>query len=238
MRRFLRASLPVLALLLCAGAASAAEAGGAPAHVKPSLLDMVWHGMPIMGVLIILSLIAYGLALQYVFTIKREALIPPGLADEIHNLFAEGVTDEAVENSRNVVASDPSMLGTILAAVLDKKDFGYDAMREAAEQAGQVEHNKYSSRVAWLSMFASSATLLGLLGTVTGIIGAFLNMGPSVDPGELAKNIGEALICTASGLGIAIGMLYFFFWLRNRVNACALEAALITQEILDYFRSR
>ena len=130
-----------------------------------------------------------------------------------------------------------TVLGNIVAASLDRKDFGYDAMREAAEQVGAAEANKYHSRVAWLSMFASSATLLGLLGTVTGIIRAFLAMGNSTpDPAMLSTAIGEALICTAGGLIIAIGTLYFFFWLRNRVNACALDSAALANEVLDYFR--
>jgi biopolymer transport protein ExbB/TolQ len=59
-----------------------------------------------------------------------------------------------------------------------------------------------------------------------------------VDPNILAANIGEALVCTATGLTIAIGGLYFFFWLRNRVNTCSLDAAVITNEVLDYFRTK
>jgi biopolymer transport protein ExbB len=90
-------------------------------------------------------------------------------------------------------------------------------------------------------MFSSSATLIGLLGTVLGIIGSFLKMAANpggVDPNTLAANIGEALVCTATGLTIAIGGLYFFFWLRNRVNSATLDSAVITNEILDYFRTK
>jgi biopolymer transport protein ExbB len=247
MPRFLRASLPVLALLLIVSAvAFGADAAGATAAEKGpqkthTLLDLIIIAGPIEYLLLVLSLICYSLALQWVFTIKRETLIPPGLADEMHNIFAEGVTDESLENARNTVASDGSMLGNILAAALEKKDFGYDAMRETAETVGALEHNKYMSKVSWLSMFASSATLLGLLGTVSGIIGSFLKMSANpggVDPNMLAANIGEALVCTATGLAIAIGGLYFFFWLRNRVNTIAMDAAVITQEILDYFRNK
>lgn len=244
MRRVLRASLPVLALLLASsfGVLFAEAAAGEKAAAKShSLFDLVILAGPIEYLLIVLSIVTYSLSLQYVFTIKRDTLIPDGLADELHNILAEGPTDEAVESARNAVAGDNSMLGNIIAAALDKRDLGYEVMKETAESVGVSEHNKYMSKVGWLSMFASSATLLGLLGTVSGIIGSFLTMSSKpggADPSDLAGDIGEALVCTATGLIIAIGGLYFFFWLRNRVNQCALDAAVITNEVLDYFRTK
>ncbi len=248
MRRLISLSLPILVLSLCATAGlSAAEATAtstastAAQAQSLSVLQLIYIAGPVEFLLIGLSLLCYSLALQYVFTIKRDTLIPDGLADELHNILAEGPTDEAVESARNAVAGDQSMLGNIIAAALDKRDLGYEVMRETAEHVGTAEHNKYMSRVSWLSMFSSSATLMGLLGTVLGIIGSFLKMAANpggVDPNTLAANIGEALVCTATGLIIAIGGLYFFFWLRNRVNSASLDAAVITNEILDYFRTK
>jgi biopolymer transport protein ExbB len=233
------ATVPVL--LIATAATGFAEDAAANAPKATSLFDLILAGGAVEILLLALSLVCYSLALQYVFTIKRDTLLPDYLADELHNILAEGATDEAVENARNAVAGDTSMLGNIIAAALDKRDYGYEVMKETAEHVGIAEHNKYMTRVSWLSMFASSATLLGLLGTVTGIIKAFLNMGSAAggpDPTKLAASIGEALVCTATGLSIAIGGLYFFFWLRNRVNTCSLDAAVITGEILDYFRTK
>ena len=236
MPRILRSILPVLVLLVAATALGAEEAAKAKSH---SLLDLIILAGPIEYLLIVLSLITYSLALQWTFTIKRDTMLPPGMADDVHNCFAEGVNDESVENARNVVANDQSMLGNIIAAALDKKDFGYEAMKESTELVGAAEHNKYMGKVAWLSLFGSSATLMGLLGTVSGIIGSFLKMSANpggVDPNMLAANIGEALVCTATGIAIAIGALMFFFFLRGRVNQAALDAGVIVSEILDYFR--
>lgn len=243
MRRILSAHLPLIALLLVASTAmlGAADASGEKATKSMSLLDLVIIAGPVEYVLILLSLVSYSLAIQWVFTIKRENLIPDGLADELHNIMAEGPSDEAVENARNLVANDRSMLGNIIAALLDKKDYGYDTMREAAEVVGASETNKYMGKVGWLSMFASTATLIGLLGTVSGIIKAFLTMSSApggADPSMLAGAIGEALVCTATGLFIAIGNLFLFFMLRGRVTSCTLESAVVSNEVLDYFRNR
>lgn len=246
MRRFLRTSVPVLALLCLVSAATylgAAEAAGGDAkgHGDLSLLDLVILAGPVEYFLIVMSIVSYSLGIQWVFTIKRETLIPEGLADEIHNIMAEGPTDEAVENARALVANDRSMLGNIIAALLDKKDYGYDTMKEAAEVVGASETNKYMGKVGWLSMFASTATLIGLLGTVSGIIKAFLTMSTNpggADPSMLAGAIGEALVCTATGLFIAIGNLFLFFMLRGRVTSCTLDSAVVSNEVLDYFRNR
>jgi len=241
MRRLMTTFFTVLALIaLTAAVASAAEAAGAPAQKSSSLFDLYLHSMPVGGMLTILSFITFSLALTWTFSMRSEDLVPVGIAEEIHQLFAEGATDEAVEQAKGVAAGSPSMLGNVIAAALEKKDFGHEAMVEAAEEVGLAEHTKYTSKVAWLGLFSSSATLLGLLGTVSGIIGAFLGMGSqqgAVDPSKLATSIGEALVCTFMGLSIAIVGLYFFFFLRNRVNQAALDTAVYAKEVLDYFRS-
>jgi biopolymer transport protein ExbB len=238
MRRFLSTSFTVLALIACTAAvASAAEA--AAAGKSASLFDLYLHSMPVGGMLTILSFVTFSLALTWTFSMRAEDLVPVGLTEEVHQLFAEGATDEAVEQAKAVAAGSTSMLGVVLAAGLDKKDFGHAAMVEAAEEVGIAEHTKYYAKVGWIGLFGSSATLLGLLGTVSGIIGAFLGMGSqqgAVDPSKLATSIGEALVCTFMGLSIAIVALYFFFFLRNRVNQAALDTSVYVKEVLDYFR--
>ena len=164
---------------------------------------------------------------------------PQGLADDMHNIFAEGIDEEATEDAINAVAGDTSMLGEILVAGLDKKDFGYESMVEAAENTASAEHNKYMSQINWLSLFAAIGPMLGLLGTVVGMIGAFFKMasaGGQVDAALLADQIGSAMLTTATGLIIAIPMLFVFFFLRSRINRSALEAGVLSAEVLDYFR--
>jgi biopolymer transport protein ExbB len=245
MARSVRIALSAATLnLLCAGMVMAAEAAPAPAATQPapqgrSVLDMVISSGFVEWVLIVLSVVGVSIGIHRLITIKKEALVPEGLVDDLHNIFAEGVTDEAVEDALNMVSGDGSMLGEVLAAALDKKDFGFDSMREAAESVGIAEHNKYMTQISWLSLLAAVGPMLGLLGTVWGMIGAFMKMAANrgnVDPALLADNIGGAMITTATGLIIAIPMIFLFFFLRARINKCVLDASVLTGEVLDYFR--
>ena len=100
--------------------------------------------------------------------------------------------------------------------------------------------NKYMAMISWLSLFAALGPMLGLLGTVVGMIGAFLKMatsGGNVDVGNLANDIGGAMLTTAGGLIVAIPMMFMYFILRNRVNKCALDTGVLSGEVLDYFRT-
>ncbi|TVR44799.1 MAG: MotA/TolQ/ExbB proton channel family protein [Planctomycetota bacterium] len=229
-----RASLTALALLVCTSAGLAAQEGGGGISL-PVLIFTSWTMWP----LIVLSIVGVSMAIQRMITITPDIMVPPGLADDMHNIFAEGVNDEACEDAINAVAGDTSMLGEILVAGLDKKDFGYDSMVEAAENTATAELNKYMTQINWLSLFAAIGPMLGLLGTVVGMIGAFFKMaaaGGQVDAALLADQIGSAMLTTATGLLIAIPMLFVFFFLRSRINRSALEAGVLAAEILDYFR--
>ena len=246
MHRIIRITLMASVFtLLCTVGLGAEEAAGAVGDNveggNVSFLSRVIGAGPVEWVLILLSFIGFSLGIHRLLTIKADMLIPDGLADDMHNIFADGITEDAVEEATNIVAEDDSMLGQVLYAALDKKDFGYEAMAESAESVGAAEHNKYMGQIAVLSLLASIGPMLGLLGTVWGMIGAFFKMansGGQVDAALLADDIGGAMITTATGLIIAIPMLVIFFFLRARVNKFVLEAGVLTGEVLDYFRQR
>jgi biopolymer transport protein ExbB len=240
--------LPLFSLLLIGGLVAlsglgAAEVGAEGAKKGHTLIDLIWLAGPIELVLIILSVIAYSLGITWVITIKRATMLPDHLIFAIHDTFNAETepSPEDIESLHNAAAADSSMLGQTVAAMLDNRDFGFDSMKEAMETAAAVNRNKIFGKISWLSLFASSATLLGLLGTVSGIIKSFLAIQSNpggLDANALAGSIGEALVCTATGLTIAIGNIYLFFWLRGRLNQCSLELLEIVGEVLDNFRAR
>lgn len=226
--------------LLAAEAAEAATAAAPAAKPSKSALEMIIEAGWSEWIIILLSIIAFAMAIQCFVTIKREAIIPPGLGDDLHNAFAEGVTDEAIENALAMTQNDPSYMAQVVAAALDKKDFGYDAMVAAADSQATAEGNRWNGKVGWLALFASIGTMLGLFGTVWGMIGAFMDMASNpagVDAAALSGTIGGALITTANGLIVAIPMLVCVFILRAKLNQYILDATVMTNEVLDYFRN-
>ena len=110
-----------------------------------------------------------------------------------------------------MVSGDTSMLGEVIAAALDKREFGYDSMEDAAETVGAAEHNKYMTQISWLSLLAAIGPMLGLLGTVVGMIQTFqaITLFGTGDPKTMAGGISTALMTTVLGLVVAIPMTLF-----------------------------
>lgn len=248
MKRFFAVATPILLLIVCGAipllaADPPATVAGAATQAKfnDSMFMLVIKSGAVEWVELILSVVGFSMAIHRLITIKPDTMVPGYLVDDMHNILSEGLDDEAIEEAQNAVAGDMSMLGEILNAALDKRDFGYESMREAADLAAGVELNKYMTQINYLAFFAAIGPMLGLLGTVTGMIGAFMKMaaeGGSPDPSLLAYDIGGAMITTATGLIIAIPMMFFFFLLRGRINRAFLDANALTNEVLAYFRGK
>jgi len=213
-----------------AAAPAAAEGGGGGGGgTQLSLFGMIMSAGAPEYLLLLFSMIAFGVAVQNMMVIKREALIPAGLAEDVHQILSkDGITEEAVDNARAMVENDPTMQG------------GYDAMREAATDTTDAETFKWMQKPAWLSLFANMATLLGLFGTVWGIIESFMAMAANpggVDIVILAKTIGVSLITTANGMAVAVPMLAFAFAQRSKLMGFFHEINESTNEVLNYFRT-
>ena len=225
-------ALPTLAM-------AAEEEAKAPA-AKVSMFGMILGAGPPEYLLILFSMVSFAVALQNFMFIKKEAIIPDGLGDDMHNLLSkDGPTAEVVEQARAMVDNDPSMTGKVLSAALAVHDLGFDAMREAAEDVTVTETTRWMQKPGWLSLFANMATLLGLFGTVWGIIEAFMDMAANpagVDVTKLSSTIGISLITTANGMFIAVPMLLFAFAQRVKLTNFFRSSNDTTKEVLNYFR--
>lgn len=195
-----------------------------------SYFDVLFVKCGVIGwVLWALSVVTGAVILRYFISIRRVRLIPPALADQARVLLARRQFREAAA----VADSDDSFLGRILHAAVSRSAQGYPAMERAMEEAGQAEAAKLLRRIEWLNLIGNVSPMLGLLGTVWGMILAFFTIvatGGIPHPGDLAGAIGTALVTTLVGLMIAIPALAVYAMMRHRIDALCSEAMVRCQE--------
>jgi biopolymer transport protein ExbB len=184
---------------------------------------------------ILLSVVGLALTLEDFVSIRREKMIPPHLLGELESLFDE----EEYEEAMDVCDREDSVLSRVVGAALAKVGGGYARMREAAEGVGDEETLVLVQKISYISLLASVEPMLGLLGTVQGMIQAFDKIAilkTAVSPSDLAGSISLALVTTAIGLTVAIPLTAVYMFLRNRVMKLTQEANAITVELLERFR--
>jgi biopolymer transport protein ExbB len=217
-------------LLTTAGTALAQDAEG-----DKTLGDIIVGGGPIGIVIIILSVVSLALAIEHFVTIRRDKLVPPELIDEVEALFEEEEYQEALELCEN----EPNFLTNILSAGLPKINAGFEAMEKAMDEVAEEESIKLHQKIGWLSLIGNIAPMMGLFGTVLGMIGAFneiTRLGANVTPKDLSAGISTALITTLFGLFVAMPALFFFFLFRNKVIKVSLEITAIAADLVERFR--
>lgn len=194
-------------------------------------------GDTLMWVLFALSLTAAYLVFEHVMTLRPKELMPPGLADEVRRLLSEGKTAEAEQ----LCLDQPSFLSFVLLHGLAELDGGWPAVEKALEDATAEQSARLFRRIEYLSVIGNIAPMVGLLGTVTGMIGAFQTVastGGAAGAGDLARGIYEALVTTVGGLVIAIPSLGAFAVFRNRVDQLVAEAAYLAQHVFTPVKRR
>jgi biopolymer transport protein ExbB len=205
-----------------------------------SVLKMIQAGGIVGYVLIALSVVAMAMVVIHIMQIRRKSLIPPEQIDVIDSLLARGDVNGALEYC--VTPENDSYLTRILAAGLtryQKSAFGAFEVKSAMEEAGQEQTARMYRSVDVLSVIGSISPLLGLTGTVLGIVGAFetLSAGSSPDHKQLAGNISLALVTTLLGLIVAIPCMALFTYFRNRIDAVAGEAGSEIERLLIHLES-
>jgi len=179
------------------------------------VLELVKAGGWPMIPLLLLSAVAIAIIVERAWTLRRSAVIPPSLGDEVRAWAARGKLDPAhIESLRRT-----SPLGSLLAAALDVRARPRDLVRERIEDVGRHLVHRMERYLNTLGTIAASGPLLGLFGTVVGMIQMFLAIGDGGlgDVNQLAAGIGKALVCTATGMIVAIPALMAHRWFRGRI---------------------
>ena len=141
---------------------------------------------------------------------------------------------EAIERAR----SDDSFLGRVTVAALVESAGGYEAMERAIEEAGDAQAARMLRPIEILNVVGNIAPMIGLFGTVYGMIVAFqkLQQIGQPDPAQLAGGISTALVTTFWGLVVAIPALAGYALIRNNLDAHTSEALIVTEELIKPFR--
>ncbi len=227
-----------------ADAAEAADAGedaGEPANTdrrKQAYLTylVVALGPVFAPVFLILSVSAVALVVINILAIRRPVLMPQALVDQFTTLLDEKKFQEAYE----VAKESDSFIGKVLAAGLAKISSGYDTSQKAMQDVGEEELMRLEHRLAFLALLANVAPMIGLLGTVVGMVQAFQVIATSQtapQASKLAEGISTALVTTEFGLFIAIPCIMCYDILKNMMARMVLEISFLTENLMSRFKT-
>lgn len=188
------------------------------------------------AVILFIIAISFGmvaLLIVLLFDIRMGEAAPPALVDEFMELINKHRPKEAYE----LVKNDSSLLGRALTAGMERLKYGIEDAREAMFAAGEAVKAGKDSWISYLAVVGTLGPLLGLVGTVTGMIGAFSELGGSdkaPDAAVLANEISTALVLTFLGIFIAVPAVFLYSFFKNRlinisVNTMNLADDLLTQ---------
>ncbi len=223
-------TLSILAVVALLPAIAWAQNGPTKETDRPptGFFEIVFSGGPI-GILIMLVLIGMSLTMVYLvfenaLGLRRKELLPEGLTDQVRNLTSAGRTTEAIEACR----AKPSLLAFVLAHGLAEADSGWAEIEKALEDAVAEQSSRLLRKVEYLSVLGNIGPMVGLLGTVVGMLLAFREVAETAGKAgaaQLAEGIYQALVTTVVGLMIAIPALGAFAVFRNRVDQFIAEAS-------------
>ena len=200
-----------------------------------SALDVFTKSGTIGILIILLSVVALAVIIENTVTLKRDKLAPPELIDEVQALFDEGQYQEAMELCEN----EPCFFTRIAGAGIAKIGHPFEVIEQSIAEMGDEESIRLHQKIGWLSLIANVAPMMGLLGTVGGMIKAFETIASSLgqaSPAELALGISEALLTTMLGLVVAIPTSAMFAFLRNRLVKTVIEVGAIIEDLFERFR--
>lgn len=185
--------------------------------------------------LLLCSIVALTIIVERFWALSATSVAPADLVDKIKDLVASSDVDA----DRLKLIANHSPLGEILAAGIKNIMHGRDAMKEAIEEAGRHVVHELGRYLNTLGTIAVICPLIGLLGTVIGMIRVFtaITVSGVGDPGILSGGISEALITTATGLSIGIPALMFHRYFKGRVNRLTVRLEQHALHLVDAIRA-
>ncbi len=181
-----------------------------------------------------ISFTLVALIVMNLLTVRRDNIVPVALVESFEAHLNEKRYQEAYEMAKN----DESFLGQVLSAGLAKLSAGYHQAIEAMQEMGEEENMKLEHRLSYVALIGTVSPMVGLLGTVHGMIRSFSVIAHSTatpKPADLADGIATALFTTLVGLMIAIPAIAVYNILRNRVARLVLEVGIVSESLMSRF---
>lgn len=200
------------------------------------MLEILLAGGWALAPILICSLVALAIVLERFWALRRAAVLPPGLGAEVREWARAGHLDPA----HLAALEKGSPLGELLAGALAVRSRPRDIIKERIEDTGRHVVHRMERYLNTLGTIALIGPLLGLLGTVIGLIRMFMNVmaGGIGDPTKMAGGIGEALICTAFGLVVSIPAYVLHRYFRSKVGGYVVQMEKEATALLDELSER
>jgi biopolymer transport protein ExbB len=218
-------SLAAMATVLLPALALAQEAAK-----KQSAWELFQHTGIVGWLMVLCSVSGMALMIEHIVNIRREKLAPTPLIQDLEALISEGSFDEAIE----MCEQEGGYVSTLVKAGLLMRNLGYEEVINSVGLAAEEEGFKLQAKISYLSLIGNIGPLLGLLGTVTGMITAFqrIEQLKAPTPKDLASGVYESLVNTTMGLFIGITFLTCFFIYKNMVTRMSLQMNLQAVELM------
>jgi len=224
-------------------AQDAADAGAGEPETPPpadvSFFEIVANsggiGILIWIMIFMTSAATLGLIIDAFMTIRSAKIMPPELVNVVRMSLDEGDLGGALEACENT----PGPLANILSAGFNNVSEGFDVIMDSISTAAEIESEKLMQRVNYLNLCGSLAPMLGLMGTVTGMVDAFAQLGTKTGGAKaaaLALSISQALYTTAFGLLISVPAILAFTFVRNNASRIILDMESLTLDLVKVLR--
>jgi biopolymer transport protein ExbB len=194
---------------------------------SPGFIQFFVQGGFFMYVLLILSVFSLAVILQRSRFIKMDKALPSIVISAL-NSFKGGSTDRLHQQ----LQAEPSPLSRVLLSVLQHKDWPRAEILDAVQTRARHEISRLESGLVFLEITTGISPILGLLGTLSGLVGIFGNIGAHGDPQIVANGISEALNCTIVGLGVAVPNLIAYNYFTRRVEVVSIELESLTTDLM------
>jgi len=202
-----------------------------------SIFEILVKGGWLMIPIGLASIIALAILIERLLSLRKIRINAEAFTQRVRYLLASQRVNEAIE----LCSQTPGPIAAITRAGLLKHDRSREEIKDALETAAESEVFHLERYLGWLGTIAAITPLIGFLGTVTGMIKAFLQiqtLGGNVDASVLAGGIWEALITTAAGLAVGIPALIFYNWLQGKVEHHVFEMRETSGDLLDLLQEQ